>query len=131
MEIDQVSHVESVSKLLDHCCDDIVERQFLNPIIFSDGWRHASKGVIVLVMRLLTFFLVTIESGLSNPNSLLYYWRMRILCFVPVTMASSLTNSTGRDRFIVYIGLGKCQSDFDFQQGCCSLTSLVPLLLLW
>jgi len=28
----------------------------LNPIIFSDGWRHASRGVIDPFMRFLTFF---------------------------------------------------------------------------
>ena len=40
---------------LDHRCDDVVERQFLDPIVFSDGWQHASRGYCVHFMRVLTF----------------------------------------------------------------------------
>ena len=34
----------------------------------------------------------------SPPNSSLYSWMMSILCFVPVTITSSLTGSEGMDR---------------------------------
>ena len=38
-----------------------------------------------------------IDFWVSPPNSSSYSWRMRILCFVPVTMTSSLAGSEGMD----------------------------------
>ena len=40
---------------------------------------------------------MTIEFGVSPPDSVLYSWRMSILCFVPATMTSSCTGSEGMD----------------------------------
>ena len=47
---------ETVPVFLDHLCDDVVERLFLDPIVFFDRGRHASWSYINCLMRVLTFF---------------------------------------------------------------------------
>ena len=47
---------ETVPVFLDHRCDDVVERQFLDLIVFFDRGRHASESYIIRFMRVLTFF---------------------------------------------------------------------------
>ena len=54
--IAEISSIKAVLKFLHHHCDDVVEHQFLNPILLVDGWRHSIRGVIDPSMRLLTFF---------------------------------------------------------------------------
>ena len=51
----EVCRGEAGSVFLDHCCNDVVERQFLDPIVFFDGGRHASGGYNIRFMRVLTF----------------------------------------------------------------------------
>jgi hypothetical protein len=42
---------------LDYRCYDVVERQYLDPIVFLDGGRHASGVCNIRFMRVLTFLL--------------------------------------------------------------------------
>ena len=51
----EVYIVEAGSELLDHRCYDIVERQFLNLIVFLDGGQHASGVYNIQLMRVHTF----------------------------------------------------------------------------
>ena len=50
----EVSTVEAGSVFLNHHCNDVVESQFLDPIVFFDGGRHASGGYNIQFMRVLT-----------------------------------------------------------------------------
>ena len=47
--------MEAGSVFLDYCCYDVVERQFLDLIVFLDGGRHASGVYNIWFMRVLTF----------------------------------------------------------------------------
>ena len=53
----EVCRGEAGSVFLDHCFNDVVERQFLDPIVFFNGGQHASGGYNIWSMRVLTFSL--------------------------------------------------------------------------
>ena len=42
---------------LDYRCYDVVERQFLDPIVFFDGRQHADGVYSIRFMRVFTFLL--------------------------------------------------------------------------
>ena len=55
-----------------------------------------------------------IDFWVSPPNSSSYSWRMSILCFVPLTMTSSLTGSKGMDMSKSI--LAKADATFNFSK---------------